>query len=51
MPIVIQNYRAFVPQEEKANGFETAGDKAHFFSPFFLVVVFFFFFPPPLSVF
>lgn len=37
MPIVIQNYRGFVPQEEKANGFETAGDKTLFFlfPPFF----------------
>lgn len=31
MPIVIRNYYGFVPREEKANGFETAGDKTHFF--------------------
>lgn len=31
VPIVIWN--GFVPQEEKANDFETAGDKTHSFFP------------------
>lgn len=51
MPIVIQNYRGFVPQEEKANGFETAGDKAHFFFPLFFGRWFFFSFLPPYQFF
>lgn len=37
MPIVIRNYRGFVPQEQKANGFETAGDKTLFFPFFFFL--------------